>query len=90
MFIVDIIFLHEFMIRSLTLCLPVYKYIVHRNRAKTQDRVVQDCEHEGPHYGLRKNLWAAKKGTPLQLKGSFAVLTDLTFAARLTEFLILG
>jgi len=30
--------------------------------------VVQDCEHEGPQYGLRKNLRAAKRGTPLQLR----------------------
>jgi len=36
--------------------------------AKRWVRVVQDCEHEGPHYGLRKNLRAAKRGTPLQLK----------------------
>jgi len=28
-------------------------------------RVVQDCEHEGTHYSLRKNLRAAKRGTPL-------------------------
>ena len=52
--------------------------------------MVQDCEHEGPHYGLRKNLRAAKRGTPLQLKDSFAVLIDLNFAARLTQVLILG
>ena len=30
--------------------------------------MVQDCEYEGPHYGLRKNLRAAKRGTPLQLR----------------------
>jgi len=43
------------------------------------DRVVQDCENEGPHYGLKKNQRAARRGTPLQLKDSFAVLTDLIF-----------
>ena len=52
--------------------------------------MVQDCEYEGPHYGLRKNLRAAKRGTPLQLKDSFAVLNDLNFAARLTQVLISG
>jgi len=52
--------------------------------------VVQDCEHEGPHCVLRKNLLAAKRGTPMQLKDSLAVLIDLIFAARLTQFLILG
>ena len=52
--------------------------------------MVQDCEYEGPHNGLRKNLRAAKRGTPLQLKDSFAVLIDLNFAARLTQVLILG
>ena len=49
-------------------------------------RVVQDCEHEGPHYGLKKNLRAAKRETQLQLKDSFVVLINLTFAARLTQF----
>ena len=49
----------------------------------------QDCENEGPHYGLRKNLRAAKRGTPLPLKDSFAVPTDLNFAARLTQVLVL-
>jgi len=44
-------------------------------------------QHEGPHYGLRKNLRDAKRGTSLQLKNSFAVLIDLIFAARLTQFL---
>jgi len=53
-------------------------------------RVVQDCEHEGPHYGLRKNLRAEKRGAPLQLKYTFAVPIDLIFAVRLTQFLILG
>ena len=36
--------------------------------------MVQDCEHEGPHYGLRKSLRAAKRGTGLpdwQLHGQF-------------------
>jgi len=36
--------------------------------------MVQDCEHEGPHYGLRKSLRAAKKGTGLpdwQFHGQF-------------------
>jgi len=49
-------------------------------------RVVQDCEHEGPHYGLKKNLRAAKRETQLQLKDSFVVLINLIFAARLTQF----
>jgi len=54
------------------------------------NRVVQDCEHEGPHYGLRKKLRAAKRGTPLQMKDSSAVLVDLVFSACLTQFFILG
>ena len=52
--------------------------------------MVQDCEYEGPHYGLRKILRAAKRGTPLRLKDSFVVLIDLIFAARLTQVLVLG
>jgi len=59
-------------------------------RTKSYNRVVQDCEHEGPHYGVTKNLRAAKRRIPLQLKNSFAVLIDLIFAARLTEFFVLG
>ena len=39
---------------------------------------------------FEEKLRAAKRGTPLQLKDSFAVLTDLNFAARLTQVLILG
>jgi len=41
--------------------------------------VAQDCEDEGPHYGLSKNLRVTKRGTPLQLKDSFVVPTDLIF-----------
>jgi len=52
-------------------------------------RVVQHCEHDGPHYGLEKYLRSAKR-TPLQLNYSFAVLIDLIFAARLTQVFILG
>jgi len=51
-------------------------------------QVVQDCEHEGPHYSLRTNLRAAKGGIPLRSKDSFAVLIDIIFAVRLTQVLI--
>ena len=44
--------------------------------------------NEGTHY--RKNLRAAKRGTPLQLKDSFAVPIDVIFAVRLPKFFILG
>jgi len=45
---------------------------------------------KGHDYGLRQNFQAAKRGTPLQLKDSLAVLIDLIFVARLTQFFVLG
>ena len=39
-----------------------------------------------PHYGLRKHLRAAKRGTSLQLKYSFAVLIDLILLHAIRNF----
>jgi len=47
--------------------------------------VVQNCEHEGPHYGLRKNLRAAERNSIAIGIDWFAVPADLMFAVRLTQ-----
>ena len=52
------------------------------------NRMIQDYEQEGPHYGLRKKLLVAKRGTPLQLKtlvsGCFLGFSKITTTPKRT------
>jgi len=49
----------------------------------------KDYKHEGPHYSL-KGKFAGSKEKPIAIKDWLAVLVDVIFAARLTQFWILG
>ena len=52
--------------------------------------MVQDCEHKGPHLGLRQTLRPAVGKRCSDQKADFADVIDQCFAGQLTHFLLLS